>query len=411
MSRGRILCVTSNFPRWHGDSTTPFVLHLNQDLQQLGWQIAVIAPHAPGAKTHEVLDGISIHRFRYLLPESLETVCYQGGALINLRKNRINYAKLPALIASEWAHTLLWLKKEQFDILHTHWLLPQGFVGVLSANLLGIPHVCTVHGGDVFGLQTPWLKKFKSFTIRHCNAVTVNSSATRQAVENLCPGYSSLHTIPMGVSVPGPLSQDQIDVAASIRSRFRRGGGPLVLFVGRLVEEKGLADLLSAAAILKDRKQKITILAIGEGQDRPLLEQQVSDLKLDNSVFFTGWVAPDELPTYLAASDIFAAPSRTAHNGWVEAQGLTIIEAMITGKPVVTTKSGGIVDSVTHETSGLLVNERSPDELAAAIERLICDPSLAARLGTRAHIDATNRFSRKVSAQSFSQLFSTLCHP
>lgn len=408
MPCGHILCVTSNFPRWPGDSTTPFVLHLSQDLQQLGWKVTVLAPHAPGAKTHEVIDGITVRRFRYLLPESQETVCYQGGALINLRQHPTNYIKLLPLIVCEWLQMMYRLKKEQYDLIHTHWLLPQGFVGVLSSSLLGTPHVCTVHGGDVFSMQSAWLKKFKAITVRRSDAVTVNSSATRQAVNSLCPGYPSLHTIPMGVAVHPPLSLESNLKKEDIRSRFRRGHGPLVLFIGRLVEEKGLADLLDAIAILRQTAPDTTLLIIGEGQDRPLFEGQANNLGLSDAVFFFGWADPDEIPIHLAAADIFVAPSRIAKDGWVEAQGLTIIEAMMAGLPVIATKTGGIIDSVTHQSSGLLVPERSPAELAAALERLINCPNLARRLGENAKQVATDKFSRQTSAEKFSGLFSSI---
>ena len=407
MSYGHILCLTSNFPRWQGDSTTPFVLHLAQDLQQIGWQVTVLAPHGEGAKRDETLDGIRVRRFRYLLPARLETVCYQGGALINLRKDRFNYAKLPPLIFFEWLQTALWLLKGKFDILHSHWLLPQGFVGALAAAPLGIPHVCTVHGGDVFGLQGQLLKKFKSFAIRHTDAVTVNSSATRRAISSICPNYSALHTIPMGVSAGGYPPQHRVQMAG-IRSRFRRGQGPLLLFIGRLVEEKGLADLLDAMALLRDRHQDMTLVVIGEGQDRPFFEKQVHDQGLVGQVMFTGWLNSDQIPGYLAAADIFIAPSRTAPDGWVEAQGLTIIEAMMAGLPVIATRTGGIADSVDHEASGLLVPERSPADVATAITRLVDDPALAKRLGLRARHEATAKFSRETSAAQFSQLFESL---
>ena len=407
MPASHILCLTSNFPRWQGDSTTPFVLHLAQDLQQIGWQVTVLAPHAPGAKSREALDGVNVRRFRYLIPTGLETVCYQGGALINLRKDRFNYAKLPALVFFEWLQTTLWLRTRKFDLLHSHWLLPQGFVGALTAAPLGIPHVCTVHGGDVFGLQESFLKKFKEFAIRHTDAVTVNSSATRQAVSHLCPNYSALHTIPMGVTPADGSPQCQVQ-AKEIRSRFRRGQGPLLLFVGRLVEEKGLADLLEALALLRDSHQDMTLVVVGEGQDRPFLEKQAHDCGLVGRVVFTGWLDADQIPGYLAAADIFVAPSRISPDGWVEAQGLTIIEAMMAGLPVIATRTGGIVDSVEHDVSGLLIPERSPAQLAAAISRLVNDPALSKRLGQRAHYEAVAKFSRKSSATQFSQLFETL---
>lgn len=409
MSYGRILCLTSNFPRWQGDSTTPFVLHLAQDLQQIGWQVTILAPHAEGAKQNETLEGIHVRRFRYLLPSRLETVCYQGGALINLRKDRLNYAKLPPLIFFEWLQTTLHLLKGKFDLLHSHWLLPQGFVGALASTPLGIPHVCTIHGGDVFGLQGHFLKKFKSFAIQHTDAVTVNSSATRQAVSHICPNYLALHTIPMGVSA-GKCSPQHQAQAEGIRSRFRRGQGPLLLFVGRLIEEKGVADLLEALSLLRDRHPDLTLMVIGEGQDRPLLQKQTRDLRLVGQVFFNGWINTDQMPGYFAAADIFVAPSRISADGWVEAQGLTIIEAMMAELPVIASRTGGIVDSISHEATGLLVPERSPADLAAAITRLIDDPELAKRLGRQAHQRAVAKFSREASAAQFSQLFESLTH-
>ena len=361
----------------------------------------MLAPHAPGTKQHESLGGVAVRRFRYLWPATLETVCYQGGTLINLRKKPFNYAKLPALIFFEWWQTMSWLRTGKFDLLHSHWLLPQGFVGVMAAGPLALPHVCTVHGSDIFGLHGALLEKFKAITVRHVNAVTVNSSATRRAVAELCPETAPLHTIPMGVAVRSSGLREQ-GQSAAIRARFRRGQGPLLLFVGRLVEEKGLADLLEALCLLRDRHNDMTLLVIGEGQERASFERQSAERGLTGQVFFGGWVEPEQLFDYFAAADIFTAPSRT------EAQGLTIIEAMMAGRPVVATRTGGIVDSVAHEVSGLLISERSPNELAAAITRLVNDPELAQRLGRRAHHEARAKFSRETSAAQFSELFTSL---
>lgn len=68
-AKRRVLFVTSNFPRWPGDSTTPFVLHLAQDLIKIGWEVDVLAPHAPGTKKNEIINGVSVERFQYLWPE------------------------------------------------------------------------------------------------------------------------------------------------------------------------------------------------------------------------------------------------------------------------------------------------------------------------------------------------------
>ena len=127
---GRILCVTSNLPRWAGDSTTPFVLHLAEDLQTLGWEVDLLAPHAPQAAVRETLSGVKVERFRYFWPAAQQSVCYQGGALINLRKQKLNYFKLPGLIGAEFLAVLRRLHDRSYDVVHSHWMLPQGFVGM-----------------------------------------------------------------------------------------------------------------------------------------------------------------------------------------------------------------------------------------------------------------------------------------
>lgn len=401
--------MTSNFPRWEGDSTTPFVLHLAQDLQSLGWKVDVLAPHAPAAAVAETLGGVQVERFRYLWPESQQTVCYQGGALINLRKNPRNKRKLPALVGAELTAVAWRLLTRNYDALHSHWILPQGFTGMVARMLHRLPHVITVHGGDVFGLQGRILALTKRAALRSADAVTVNSSATEQAVLRLAPGMVQLHRIPMGVST-SPLDADQAHLAAAIRERYQHGGGPLLLFVGRLVEEKGVADLLHAIALLRSHVPNATALVVGEGQDRPELEALVTSLGIGEHVFFTGWVEPHQIPAYLAASDIFVGPSRRAGNGWVEAQGLTLLEAMAAGVPVIATRLGGVVDFVTHDQTGLLVADRAPAQIAQAVRRLVADAALTRQLTTHARKQVNAVFARETSAAAFSSLFERLIH-
>jgi phosphatidyl-myo-inositol dimannoside synthase len=403
--RGRILFLTSNFPRWRGDSTTPFVLHLAEDLQELGWAVDVVAPHAEGAAADEVLEGLQVHRFRYLWPPSLQTVCYQGGALINLREDRWNYAKLPFLVGAEWLVATRRMVSGRYDLLHSHWILPQGLLGTLSARPLRIPHVVTVHGGDIFALQTPVLRALKRFTLHHANAVTVNSSATHKAVRELAPHARHLVSIPMGVTANGTPQPASI---AEVRKRYRRGDGPLLLFVGRLVEEKGVEDVIRALGLISPTLPDATAVIVGEGQHRTMFERLAHELHLEQRVAFTGWVDAALVPSYMAASDIFVAPSRRSPEGWMEAQGLTLIEAMRAARPVIATRLGGVVDVVAHEETGLLVRERAPADLAEAIERLVRSEGLALRLGEKGQEQVSSRFSRTAAAQAFSDLFASL---
>ncbi len=400
----RILCVTSSFPRWKGDSTTPFVFNLARDLATLGWEIHVLAPHAPGSALREVIDGIHVRRFRYFLPERLQTVCYQGGALINLRRSPSNYLKLPALVAAEILAVRSELRKRPYALIHSHWMLPQGFASLPGSKLLGVPHVVTVHGGDLFGLKGRLFRPLKRLVLASADAVSVNSSFTEAAVKALAGDRCTAHRIPMGVDVATPPAS----AVDQLRARWAGDGAPNLIFVGRLVTEKGVDDLIQAVALLRNDFPNIQCRMIGEGQHRAEFEQQVAALGLDAQVHFMGWVQSHEVTTYIAAADCFVGPSKTASNGWVEAQGLTFSEAMIARTPVVATRSGGIVDSIIDGETGLLVPEGDAQAIANAVGRVLQDPERTQSMLASAEQHARDRFSRERSAAAFDDLFKQL---
>ncbi len=395
-AKGRICLLTSNFPRWQGDSTTPFVLHFAQDLMDLGWRVDVLAPHAPGARRSEILDGVPVYRFRYLWPESYQTLCYQGGALVNLRMRRSNWLKVPALVAFEWLALFARLLKCRYDLVNAHWIVPQGFVAVLAGYLLRIPVIVTVHGSDVYQLRGGFVTWFKRSALRNAAAVVVNSSATEQAVREIAPDLQGVHRIPMGVIANPAARGPQPD---EWRARFRRGSGPLLVFVGRLVEQKGVGDLIRAVGLLADDLPDVTLMVLGEGQDRADFEALTASLNLAERISFLGWVDYDAVPDYLAAADIFVGPSKGA-----EGQGLTFIEAMLAGTPVVATPCGGIVDAVRHEETGLLVDAGAPARIAEAIRRLARDPALAARLVRNGGDLVAREFTRERTAKAYSSM-------
>ncbi len=400
-----VLLVTSSYPRWSGDSTTPFVHHLASDLRARGWDVKVLAPHAPGARTEEVLEGVPVRRFRYAWPESLESLCYEGGALVRLRSNPVRYLLVPLLVAAEGFAVLARMRNRRIALVHSHWLLPQGFTSALAARLTRRPHVVTVHGGDVFALRGRISRAAKRVVLRLADAVTVNSEATRRAVLELGAPADKVVRIPMGAD-DGP-APDAARVAA-IRGALRGRDGPLLAFTGRLVPEKGAADLLDAVAILVGSLPGVRAVIIGDGPERSVLERQVRALGMESRVRFTGWLAPADVRAHLHAADIFVGPSRPAPDGWIEAQGLTFIEAMLAGLPVVASDMGGIRDAVRHGETGLLVAAGAPAAIADAVLRLAGDPGLARRLARDGQILARGEFTRATSSARFAELYARL---
>src|SRR3569623_941884 len=161
--------------------------------------------------------------------------------------------------------------------MHTLWILPQGLVGVLAAAIRPLPHVTTVLGGDVFALRGRLPSRLLSLVLQRADAVTVNSSATESAVITLAPGLTHMRRIPLGVSLDRPIATTS---SAEIAARNRRGAGPLIIFTGRLVSEKGVEDLIRAVALLRERLPETHALILGEGQARAALQGLTHELGL-----------------------------------------------------------------------------------------------------------------------------------
>jgi glycosyltransferase involved in cell wall biosynthesis len=211
----------------------------------------------------------------------------------------------------------------------------------------------------------------------------------------------------MGISVH-PLSTEQKRRAILIRQHYKQGDDPLLVFAGRLVEEKGIADFLNAVEIIKNDLPGTRVLILGEGQDRKHFEALATKLDITNMVIFKGWVDGKEIAAHLAAADFFVGPSKTAKDGWIEAQGLSFLEAMSTGTPVIATASGGIVETVRNNETGFLVSETNPKQIVEIIKKFHGQDMLLDKVRKNAREMVLKRFSRKVSADNFSQLFDSL---
>jgi glycosyltransferase involved in cell wall biosynthesis len=180
----------------------------------------------------------------------------------------------------------------------------------------------------------------------------------------------------------------------------------LVVNTCRLVKGKGVEYLLSAWERVAGERADAHLVIVGAGGSEATscedeLKAFVKDHGLSNSVTFTGWSG--NVADYLRASDLFVFP--TEYEGF----GLSLVEAMACGLPVVTSGVGGILSIVTDGTDGILVEPGDPGLIYGEIMRVLDDPELAARLGENASHTALERYSMKsVAAQHF-ELFSDLC--
>lgn len=379
----RVLVMASTFPRWEDDTVPPFVYKLSERLASSGYEMHVLAPHSAGAATEEQMGPLHVHRFRYA-PPSMESLAYGGGILENLRKKPARWALVPSFLTAQYFSTWRLTKRFEFDLLHVHWVIPQGLSSAMLPAWITTPKLLTAHGGDVFASTGGIKKSIAKFVTDRHNAITVNSTAMQVAVEDLT-GHQS-QVIPMGVD----LSQ-----FSTVTPRRDQGQAkpPEILFVGRLAEKKGVEYLIKAMPAIKAAVPGVKLKIVGDGPRREMLEQVATATGVSGSITFEGARPNADLPGFYRDADLFIAPSIVAEDGDTEALGVVLLEAAGCGLPVISTRVGGIPDVVRHNETGLLVSQKSPDEIAGAAISLLADRSRAVQLGMAARRHVVNNFS------------------
>lgn len=277
------------------------------------------------------------------------------------------------------------LKRGRFDLVHCFSITAEMWVRLA---LIGIGHTRLVSSVRGLSLQMPdWQWRAKRWVLAGSAAVISNSRAGAELVAQRCRLPSArIEVVPNGVeAAEAPVPEAR----AAARREFGLGERPLLLFVGRLVEEKNLPLLLSALARLPTAKRPLTWLA-GEGPMRPRLEAQRAEFGLDADVVLLG--ERSDTARLMAAADVLVLPSRE------EGLSNVILEAMAAALPVLASDAGGSPELIDHDRSGLLFPSGDVDALAAALQRLLEDPSLRQQLGAaaRARIEAEFAISRLI---------------
>lgn len=393
----KLLITATTYPRFDGDTLPRFVhdfarlMAERDDIEE----VHVLVPHAEGIKRYEVMDGVHVHRYRYWFTAKGENITY-GGAVKKAKKNPLYLMKLALLLIAQAAATIWLVRKYRITILNAHWLVPMGFIAVITKFLTRVRVVVTIHGGDVFSLKSGPVSKVKSWTLKHADTVVPNSSATLGEAKKLYGGrdYS---VVPMGVD---------IEKLVPLPKRPRGKDQPLrVLFAGRLVREKGVEYLIEAVKLLREKGKSVAVTIAGTGNDEDALKEQVKRLGAEKDVTFAGWVDHADYPRLFAEADIFVGPSIVADNGWQEAFGLVFAESLALNTPVIGTTTGGIVDIVRDGQNGFLVPQRDAVALADALEKFIDTPELIAKLSHGARDDIVKRFSWSVTIKKYDEIF------
>ena len=254
-------------------------------------------------------------------------------------------------------------------------------LGLLAKSLrkAGAKHIVALtHGHEVWWARMPFFSAALRRIGAQADQMTYLGEFTRGAVANalLREDHSKLVHLPPGVDLSRftPAAK-----SVELQKKWGIEDASVIVSIGRLVARKG-SDQLMPEVLKQVPKSKLLLVGTGNYQKR--LERLVRNLKVEESVIFTGRVDHDLLPDYFRLGDIFAAPCRSRYGGLeVEGLGIVYLEASACGVPVIAGKSGGAPDAVLDGKTGLLVNGRDHREVSAALIKLLSDQPLRQKMG------------------------------
>ena len=270
-------------------------------------------------------------------------------------------------------------RRAPFDVLHCHGIYPPSYLASLLGERLPVPMVVTSHGGDVYArnvrLQKPVIVERCVQGLRAADALVAISRFTREGFTRLCPEVASrIVDIPNGVHLAAYTER----AAKPADFDFSLEPKSYAIFLGRLKARKGV-DVLLHALTRVPATGKVQLVIVGDGEERTALEALCNQLGLADRARFLGKVTGPAKSYLLQNARFGVIPSRQ----W-ESFGLVVLEGYASGLPMIASDMPGLADLIEPEKTGLLVTPESPEQLAAAIQRLFTEDELVARMSQAA---------------------------
>lgn len=279
-----------------------------------------------------------------------------------IRKKSIHYWTMREILSySIKVHAFL--KKRgihKYDLVHAFFGIPCG--GIAWFNRKQMPYIVSLRGSDVpgfnerFSLQYVFLSPLIRHIWREAHAVVANSAGLRDLAHRTAP-LLNIHLIPNG-----------IDTRKFMVRQDRNDGRIVIITVARLIRRKGIDNLLRALPGIIKQHPEVSVRIIGEGNMEKELRLLALNLGISDHVEFLGYIPHNELPEYYTTSDIFVLPSQN------EGMSNTVLEAMASGLPIITTDTGGTKELI--RDNGEIIPVGDPDAIASAIHRYLVDRKL-----------------------------------
>ena len=337
-----ILFLTQAYPDTPESYRGIFIRNLAKKATLQGFRPVVVTPRInPNSKKHETHDGIRVIRFYF--PSG-------GKPLIAYR--RVPIFRMLIYMASVLLSATATMRRYRCELVHVHWIHPNGIVGVFLRFFFKVPLIIHVRGSDfhTFGTKNVFFTHLTRFVLLHSDQIFCTSKELEEGILMTFPALDARKVSTVYNDIDGALFHPIPEIEARRMLNIRETGIHL-LFVGNLVREKGVFDLVEAVIKLHEAGKGEMVLThvVGTGPLHTTLAEAVRHSGLEKKILLHGPVPPGKVPLWLNAASILILPSKR------EGMPNVILEALACGVPVLSTNVGDVSRFVREGENGFLL--------------------------------------------------------
>lgn len=389
----KVVVITHNYIRRRGDLTALYLHRLSAGLVQKGLDLTVVCPHAPGLLREDTIDGVTIKRFGYPF-SGIKPIVYTGSMHQEVAGSMAAKLVFMSFLWSFYRFALKTCRSEKADLIWANWWTPPGMVSARIARKLRLPLVISSHGTDIALLGKGGLiSRISRYVYSRAARATVVSSFLKQKlidnVKRIDPDNI--------VVIPMPVGMEHFPKTPPPDNEI-----PILLSVARYTRQKRLDDIIRAAAQVRSEGIPVKLVMVGEGPEESDLKALASQTTPADMIEFIPLVAQQKLGELYRRADAVVLSSVG------EGFGLVLVEAGLTGRPVLGARSGGITDIIIDGENGLLFKVGDVDDLARCIKAVFSDRDRRIDMGEGGFRRAQKDFSTPALVDRVYKLFMSI---
>ncbi len=421
----KIISIVTSFPRNEKDVLIPWIIRLIKELRVHNIETDIFTSSYCGMDD-EKKDGINVRRFRYFF-KRWEKLSHDMSVPEKLKSDKRYFIVLPFFMLFGIISAYRFGKKNDFDMIHVHFPFPLALFGIAMKIASKKPMVVSCHGSEVnMAKKNKIFRAIFRWMMKYADKITVNSGFMKNELTKIV-GNREIEIIPMGCGVGDFEIKDYL-------KKKKNNERAKILFVGRLIEWKGVRYLIEAFKMLDPQKYELHI--VGDGPEREGLEELdvgatfMTPKKMGSiqgainrapthfhaytgehtgsPLHFHGYLTGVALEKMYRSADIFVLPSIVDDQGYTEGLGTVLLEAISFGIPVIGSNVGGIPDIIIDGKTGSLVMQKDSVAIIQAIENIVDNPELAEELTKNALNHLAQNFSWEMITNKFIQIYKSL---